>query len=65
MAQHYTLQTVEVSVWCGKCRKDTPHRVADRRLQFCIPCWEASQAESAAAKDAERPAPAEQMGMFD
>jgi ribosomal protein L44E len=40
MGQHYTLATVEVSAWCNKCAKHTPHRVADKRLQFCIPCWE-------------------------
>lgn len=40
MGQHYTLNTLEVSAWCTPCGKMTPHRVADRRLQYCIPCWE-------------------------
>jgi hypothetical protein len=48
--QHYTLSTVEVSAWCSKCRKDTPHRVAARRLQHCLVCWDKSAAESAAKK---------------
>jgi ribosomal protein L44E len=39
MGQHYTLATVEVSAWCNKCNKHTPHSVAYKRLQFCIPCW--------------------------
>jgi ribosomal protein L44E len=62
MVQHYTLLTVEVSEWCNKCRKHTPHRVADRRLQFCIPCWDRSQAESDA--DKAKPKPAEQIDLF-
>jgi hypothetical protein len=40
MGQHYTLDTVEVSAWCSKCGKFTPHRVAARRLQYCIPCFD-------------------------
>lgn len=64
MVQHYTLNTVEVSEWCNRCRKNTPHRVADRRLQFCIPCWERGQAESQAAKDAPREPAAEQQKLF-
>ena len=31
MPQHYTRATVEVSVWCQVCRKETMHRVDDRR----------------------------------
>lgn len=40
MGQHYTLNTVEVSEWCNKCGKNTPHRVAGRKLQYCIPCFD-------------------------
>ena len=50
MGQHYSNATFEASEWCSKCFKNTPHRVADRRLQYCIPCWEKSKAESEAKK---------------
>lgn len=40
MGQHYTRNTVETAAWCGKCGKSTPHRVADKRLQYCIPCFD-------------------------
>jgi hypothetical protein len=63
MTQHYTLNTVEASEWCNKCGKNTPHRVADRRLQYCIPCWEKSQQESLEMKRVEAPAP-QQINLF-
>ncbi len=47
MGQHYTRHTVETSAWCNKCGKNTPHRVADKRLQYCIPCYEESAVKSA------------------
>jgi hypothetical protein len=40
MGQHYTLNTVEVSAWCNKCGKMTPHHVACRRLQYCKICYQ-------------------------
>jgi hypothetical protein len=40
MTQHYTLNTVEVAAWCSKCGKETPHRVAHRRLQYCLSCYD-------------------------
>jgi|HubBroStandDraft_4_1064222.scaffolds.fasta_scaffold1297722_1 hypothetical protein len=52
MTQHYTTNTVEASAWCKKCAKNTPHRVADRRLQYCLPCFERSEKQSAADKKA-------------
>jgi hypothetical protein len=62
MGQHYTLTTIEVSEWCNKCRKNTPHRVANRRLQYCLTCYEASKAESETKKS--EPKPAEQGSLF-
>lgn len=64
MVQHYTLGTVEVSAWCNECRKDTPHRVAERRLQYCIPCWEKSLADSLAKKSEPKPIRPEQGKLF-
>jgi hypothetical protein len=53
MGQHYTMATTETEAWCNRCFSMTRHRVAGRRLQFCIPCWTRSEAESAAKKKAE------------
>jgi len=60
MAQHYTRDTVEVSAWCNKCGKATMHRVADRRLQYCIPCFE----KSASGKISEVQKPETQISLF-
>jgi hypothetical protein len=38
--QHYTLNTVEMAAWCNKCGRETPHHVAERRLQYCKLCME-------------------------
>jgi hypothetical protein len=62
MTQHFTRDTVEVSWWCNACHKMTLHRVADKRLQFCLICYGQSAAESASRK-AETPLP-EQGNLF-
>lgn len=38
MTQHYTRNTVEVSAWCKRCRKDTMHRVDGVKLGACQVC---------------------------
>lgn len=38
MGQHYTRNTVSADAWCAKCRKNTQHRVDDRRLGACLDC---------------------------
>lgn len=40
MGHHFTRDTVEVSAWCNKCGKMTQHTVTDRRLGYCIPCYQ-------------------------
>ena len=62
MTQHYTHNTVQVDAWCNKCAKLTPHRVADKRLQYCIPCFDRSKELSDAEKN--QPARPEQGGLF-
>ena len=42
MPHHYTKTTVEASVWCNRCGKETPWRIADGRRQFCLVCYEKS-----------------------
>ena len=54
MTQHYTLNTIEASAWCSKYGKMTPHRVAGRRLSYCIPCFRESERRS--KEDHEKPA---------
>ena len=60
MTQHYPASCVEASAWCNVCSKMTPHRVADKRLQFCIPCHARRPVD---AKPAPQPA-AEQFNLF-
>jgi hypothetical protein len=38
MAQHYTRNTMSVAAWCPTCRKETQHRVDDRRRGPCLEC---------------------------
>jgi hypothetical protein len=61
MGQHYTRDTVEVSAYCTRCGKMTPHTVSDRRLGYCIPCYERPIEKAPAAV----PAAAPQPGLFD
>ena len=51
MTEHYTRNTIEASAWCGKCKKNTMHRV-DRdemqgRLGPCLVCMAKHDAEHA------------------
>jgi len=39
MPEHYTLSTVEASVWCNRCGKMTQWRVAMRHRQYCLDCY--------------------------
>jgi hypothetical protein len=36
MSEHYPKGTISVRKWCGPCRKETEHSVADGRLGRCI-----------------------------
>ena len=38
MPEHYPSSTVEVTVWCKVCGRETPHRVDDRRRGPCLEC---------------------------
>jgi hypothetical protein len=38
MPHHYPKSTVEASIWCNTCRKDTPWRIIDGRRQYCLVC---------------------------
>lgn len=65
MGEHYNLNTVEVSHFCKKESRMTPHRVSGGKLGFCIPCYEASEAERAARMAAPaKPEPEQQLGLF-
>jgi hypothetical protein len=50
MSEHYNKQTVEATVWCARCGKNTPHRVFDGRRQHCLICAALREAESQRAK---------------
>ena len=45
MTQHFTRNTVSASHWCGKCQKQTQHRIDGVRLGPCLPCCEKLQAQ--------------------
>lgn len=36
--EHYTKNTLAVSAWCPKCRKETMHRVDAGRRGPCLEC---------------------------
>jgi len=38
MRHFFTRNTVEASIWCIKCGKDTPHAIADGRPLHCKVC---------------------------
>ena len=56
--QHYTRNTVSVAAWCPKCKKETQHRVDDRRRGPCLECLERPVPVAA-------PKPKPERGLFD
>jgi hypothetical protein len=60
MPHHFTKSTVEASIWCNKCGKMTPWRIADGRRQYCIPCYDKPRPAPKLAKVEER-----QCGLFE
>ena len=38
MPEHYTKNTVEATVWCKRCGKETPHHIYDSRRGACLVC---------------------------
>jgi hypothetical protein len=44
MPEHYTKNTVRAEIFCMKCRKLTPWRIADGRRQYCLLCYEVRSA---------------------
>lgn len=51
MPHHFTKSTVEASIWCNRCNKPTPWRIADGRRQYCIPCSERPKEATKSAVD--------------
>ena len=39
MPHHFTKGTVQASIWCNRCNKETPWRIADGRRQYCLTCY--------------------------
>lgn len=59
MAQHYTRNTVSAAAWCAKCKRQTQHRVDDRRISAaCLECLAMPPVE-------EKKAPVPERGLFD
>lgn len=61
MPEHFTKATVEASIFCKECMKETRWRIADGRRQWCIPCYERNHAPGLKAP---REPKAEQLGLF-
>jgi hypothetical protein len=38
MSEHFTRATVEASVWCPACRRDTIHRIDSGQRGPCLVC---------------------------
>lgn len=55
MAEHYTKNTVAVSVYCAKCGRNTDHRVDGGRRGPCKVCLEKlnSEHDERVARDAQ------------
>jgi hypothetical protein len=47
MSEHYTRNTISASAWCGKCQKQTQHRIDDRRKGPCLDCIARLEAQHA------------------
>jgi len=51
MPHHFTKATVEASIFCQKCMKFTPWRIADGRRQFCLVCYDRPTERQIAKQD--------------
>jgi hypothetical protein len=60
--QHYTKNTLGDMRWCGKCKRNTMHRVTGGRLGPCEECVEKLEQEH--AKRQSEPAAAVQTSLF-
>ena len=48
MLHHFTKNTVQASIFCERCMKMTPWKIADGRRQFCLICYDKRKTEDAA-----------------
>jgi len=48
MSEHFTSNTVSAAFYCGKCAKQTQHRVDNKRKGPCLECLERLEREIAA-----------------
>jgi hypothetical protein len=62
MTEHYTKNTVSVSVWCKPCARITVHRVFNGRKGPCTECLAKRDVEHDLRND--KPAAAEQLALF-
>jgi hypothetical protein len=58
MSKHYTLLTLEDTVFCKTCNAMTRHTVSSRTLGHCIPCFDKRQKKEAERKALEAAQPA-------
>jgi ribosomal protein L44E len=64
MPEHYTKDTVQVSVWCNPCNKHTMHRVDHGRRGPCLECMAKQEEKSQERKRAPAKAAPVQLKMF-
>jgi hypothetical protein len=55
---HFTKNTVEASIWCNACNRETPWKILNGKRAYCIPCYDAKKSQP------EEKIPDEQMKMF-
>jgi hypothetical protein len=48
MPHHFPKNTVQAEIFCNRCMKYTPWRVADGRRQWCMVCYERRKHENSA-----------------
>lgn len=60
MPHHFPKNTVQAEVFCPKCMKLTPWRIAGGRRAYCLVCYGRPQPSKPVAK----PDPAQQLEMF-
>ena len=39
MPHHFTKATIQAEIFCRKCGKMTPWRIADGRRNYCLTCY--------------------------
>lgn len=64
MPHHFTKNTVQAEIFCPRCMKETPWRIAEGRRQFCMVCYDKGRDHDEKANPKQEPEVERQGSLF-